>query len=119
MVQLPPFTLIQFCWMRNFMPPATTLYFEPLLAPKVVPNVQAHLSPFSDGEVELVQALTSGSLTVSSSSCDMTLTMASATTLLLGDTVWLVDGMHDAGQRLGSPMNANLMSAPSMLAWLW
>src|SRR5438876_11985319 len=86
-----------------------------LLAVYVAPNVHAHLSAFS-APCESYQALRSGSVTASSSSCAMILAMPSAPGLPLGlDALW---ASHALGHRSGLPTNEYLTSAPRMLPWV-
>src|SRR3954467_9741789 len=77
----------------------------------VVPNVHAHLSAFSAPLVSY-QALRSGSVTASSSSCAMMLAMPSAPALPFG---LVLCASHALGQRSGLPMNAYLMSKPAIV----
>src|SRR5215470_10037237 len=77
----------------------------------VVPKVHAHLSAFSRPR-RSYQALRSGSVTASSSSCEMMLAMPSAPALPFGP----MDCASQAlGQRSGLPTNAYLMSEPAMV----
>src|SRR5436305_15188749 len=87
------------------------LYFEPFDAVDRLPNVHAHLSAFSF-PVRSYQAFKSGSVTASSSSCEMMLAMPSAPALPFG---LVVCASHALGQRSGFPMNANLMSDPEIV----
>src|SRR3954451_1777348 len=84
------------------------LYLDPFDATDVLPNVQAHLSAFSCPR-RSYQALRSGSLIASSSSCEMMLAMPSAPVFPFGLVVCSAQAL---GQRSGFPTNANLMSVP-------
>src|SRR5215470_6954625 len=77
----------------------------------VLPNVHAHLSAFSSPRLSY-QALRSGSVTASSSSCEMIEAMPSAPVLPLEPVVC---SSQDEGHRVGSPMNAYLMSLPPIV----
>ena len=82
----------------------------------VVPNVHAHLSPFSNRALSN-HVFPSGSDTVSTSSCPITEAIASALTFPLGDaTVWPA---HEAICVTASPINANLtvVAAFTKLSW--
>src|SRR5258707_4552161 len=81
------------------------------LAVYVVPNVQAHLSAFSWPR-RSYQALRSGSVVASSSSCEMMLAMPSAPALPLG---LVVCASHALGQRSGLPTKEYLMSKPPIV----
>src|SRR5512135_3168369 len=98
--------------MRNWRAPSVTLYFEPFDAVLSVPNVHAHLSPFSAPR-RSYQALRSGSVVASSSSCATIDAMPSAPALPFG---LVVCAAHADGQRSGLPTNAYLMSAPPIVA---
>ena len=87
------------------------LYSAPLPAVDVEPNVHAHLSAFSWPR-RSYQALRSGSVTASSSSCEMMLAMPSAPALPLGPIVCAAQAL---GQRSGLPMNAYLISEPPIV----
>src|SRR5258706_1213294 len=76
----------------------------------VVPNVHAHLSAFSMPR-RSYHAFRSGSVTASSSSCEMMLAMPSAPALPLG----AVCIEHELGQRSGLPTKEYLMSAPDIV----
>src|SRR6266700_838528 len=80
----------------------------------VEPNVHAHLSAFSAPR-RSYQALRSGSVTASSSSCEMMLAIPSAPPLPLGPVVWASQAL---GQRSGLPTNEYLMSDPFMVPWV-
>src|ERR1700693_1293050 len=82
------------------------LYWEPLVAVDVVPNVQAHLSAFSWPR-RSYHAFRSGSVVASSSSWAMMLAIPSAPALPLG---LFVCASHALGQRSGLPTNEYLMS---------
>src|SRR5579862_4242130 len=84
------------------------LYTAPLAACDVVPNVHAHLSAFSWPRPSY-HAFRSGSVMLSSSSCETMLAMPSAPALPFGPTVCAA---HALGQRSGLPTNANLTSVP-------
>ena len=62
----------------------------PLAAAKVLPNIQAHLSPFSWPDLS-VQAFRSGSETVSTNSWATTLAIASPLGLEFGDFAEIVE----------------------------
>src|SRR5437763_7274193 len=80
----------------------------------VVPKVHAHLSAFSSPR-RSYQALRSGSVAASSSSCERMLAIPSAPVLPLGP----VDcTSHALGQRLGLPTNAYLISDPASVVRL-
>src|SRR3954464_9383872 len=81
---------------------------EPLATVYSAPNVHAHLSAFSAPRVSY-HALRSGSVTASSSSCEMIEAIPSAPAFPFGDVVCTE---HDDGHRSGFPMNAYLMSLP-------
>src|SRR6185437_12561568 len=98
--------------MRNLVPPSVMLYLAPLGNDVVVPNVHAHLSAFSWPRVSY-HALRSGSVTLSSSSCEMMLAMPSAPALTFGLVVWSAQAL---GQRSGLPTNAYLTSNPAIVA---
>src|SRR5512135_3585693 len=100
--------------MRNWRAPSVTLYFEPFDAVLSVPNVHAHLSPFSAPR-RSYQALRSGSVVASSSSCATIDAMPSAPALPFG---LVVCASQADGQRSGLPTNEYLMSAPETVAWL-
>src|SRR5205823_15090483 len=106
---LPEFT--QFCCIRKLRDPSVMLYFEPFDAVDIDPNVQAHLSAFS-APCRSYQALRSGSVTASSSSCEMMLAMPSAPALSLGLVVCAEQAL---GHRSGLPTNAYLMSNPPIV----
>src|SRR4051794_38749926 len=98
--------------MRYWREPSVILYFEPLPAVEVEPNVQAHLSAFSSPLVSY-QALRSGSVTASSSSWETIEAMPSAPALPFGP----VDcAAHDDRQRAALPTNEYLMSLPLIVA---
>src|SRR5215475_8210646 len=99
--------------MSQLKPARVWLYSEPFAAILVEPNCQAHMSAFSSPVRVDHQALRSGSLIASSSSCAMTDAMPSAPELLLGLIVW---ASQAEGQRSELPTNEYLMSAPAMLA---
>src|SRR3954468_24142919 len=84
--------------------------FEPLGA--MAPNVQAHLSAFSAPRVSY-QAFRSGSVTASSSSCEMMEAMPSAPALPFGEGVPFSQA---EGQRSGFRTKAYLMSRQWMVA---
>src|SRR6476660_1313405 len=85
----------------------------PLPVAYVVPNVHAHLSAFSAPR-RSYHALRSGSVTASSSSCEMMLAMPSAPALPFGPVACAA---HALGHRSGLPTNEYLMSpSPMMLA---
>src|SRR5215467_11759551 len=86
------------------------LYFEPFDAVDSVPNVHAHLSPFSSCCASY-HAETSGSVTVSSSSCATIDAIASAPALPFGD---FVCGAHDDRQRSALPTNEYLSFEPAI-----
>src|SRR5947207_1812610 len=87
------------------------LNFEPFDAAYVDPNVHAHLSAFS-APCRSYHAFKSGSVTASSSSCEMMLAMPSAPALPLG---LFVCAEHALGQRSGLPMNEYLLSDPPIV----
>src|SRR5438552_18637721 len=86
----------------------------PLAVLYVAPKVHAHLSAFSWPR-RSYQALRSGSVTASSSSCEMMLAIPSAPALPLGP-----DGCASQalGQRSGLPTNEYLMSEPLIVPWV-
>src|SRR5437773_10862199 len=100
--------------MRYCLPPSVMLYWEPLDAVDVVPNVHAHLSAFSSPR-RSYQALRSGSVTASSSSCEMMLAIPSAPALRLGPVGWASQAL---GQRSGLPTNEYLISEPFSVPWV-
>src|SRR5437879_3470238 len=83
----------------------------PFAAVYVVPKVHAHLSAFSMPR-RSYHALRSGSVTASSSSCEMMLAMPSAPALPLGPVVC---ASHALGHRSGLPMNEYLISEPPIV----
>src|SRR5215510_2643978 len=87
------------------------LAVAPFAAVYVAPKVQAHLSAFSMPR-RSYQALRSGSVVASSSSCAMMLAIPSAPELPFGPVVCT---SHALGQRFGLPMNAYLMSEPPIV----
>src|SRR5215467_13636581 len=87
---------------------------EPLPVVYVAPKVHAHLSAFSSPR-RSYQALRSGSLTLSSSSCAMMLAMPSAPALPLGLVSWIA---HAFKHRSGLPMKAYLISEPEIVPWV-
>src|SRR3954464_15581529 len=100
--------------MRYWRLPRVTLYFEPLEAVCSVPKVHAHLSAFSAPRLSY-QALRSGSVTASSSSCATIDAIASAPILPFGEDVVCCE--QELGHWVeGSPTNAYLMSVPPMFA---
>src|SRR5438132_10163330 len=80
----------------------------------VEPNVHAHLSAFSWPR-RSYQALRSGSVTASSSSCAMMLAIPSAPALPLGPVNCASQAL---GQRAGLPTNEYLMSDPLIEPWV-
>src|ERR1700693_965490 len=90
------------------------LYWEPLVAVDVVPNVQAHLSAFSWPR-RSYHAFRSGSVTASSNSWAMMLAMPSAPAFPLG---LVACAAHALGQRSGLPTNEYLMSEPAIVPWV-
>src|SRR5437588_10326093 len=80
----------------------------PFFVVYVDPKVHAHLSAFS-APVRSYHAFKSGSVTASSSSCEMMLAMPSAPALPFGPVVC---ASHALGQRSGLPTNEYLISEP-------
>src|SRR5881394_4615310 len=68
--QYPPAALTQLRWIRKSRVPSFMLAVDPLDVVYVVPNVHAHLSAFSMPR-RSYHAFRSGSVTASSSSCEM------------------------------------------------
>src|SRR5689334_7552616 len=106
----------QFCWIGKFLPPRVWLYLAPFAAVEVVPKFHAQLSPFSLPVKLEYQAFRSGSVTASSSSCDMMEAIESAPGRLFGDGA--VAPQADAHWVSALPTKAYLMSEPPMLAWV-